>query len=265
MKLLVTDIDSTLSVGETVSDEVISACRTLYDNGWQIMIATGRTLQSCLSHIRQISALDTAIVYDGARVMRADTRGEIMGFKLSHDDVHEILELSWDSDLEIQVTGDEYIYCRKSDVETLDFCRNTGLECSIIDSPNISSKVFRVAFWGEQKAIRSFELICKNKFSERFSITRGGDYFLDILQKGVSKGYALEELIRRGDIQDPELIVAAGDHMNDFDLLSYADISAVPHDCTPEVLKLADIIIPSVGDHGFSFLAKVLTELRIES
>jgi hydroxymethylpyrimidine pyrophosphatase-like HAD family hydrolase len=87
MNLLVTDIDSTLSVGETVSEEVVSACRKLRGNGWQIMVATGRTLQSCLSHIRQISALDAAIVYDGARVMNARSGMEIMGFELDRKSV----------------------------------------------------------------------------------------------------------------------------------------------------------------------------------
>ena len=258
MNLLVTDIDCTLSVGETVSDEVIFACRALCDNGWQIMLATGRTLQSCKSHIRQIKALDTAIVYDGARVMCANSGEEILGFELSHSDALEILEYSWDSGLEIQITGDEIILCRESDVETLDFCRKTGLAYSLMNSPNITGKVFRVAYWGEQDAIRELELNLSNRFCKRFNITRGGDNFLDVLPVGISKGYALEQLIRMGYIQVSKITVAAGDHMNDFELLSYADISAVPHNCAPEILKLANIIMPSVEDNGFSFLARIL-------
>jgi len=258
MNLLITDIDYTLSVGETVSDEVISACRTLCDNGWQIMIATGRTLQSCLSHIRQISALDIAIVYDGARVMNAATCSEILGFELSREDVLEIMELSWDFDLEIQITGDECIFCRASDVETRDFCQKTGLLYRTIDTPVSGGKVYRVAFWGKQNIIRSLEIVLKKNFCERFNITRGGDNFLDVLPGGVSKGYALAQLISGGYVRTPGLTVAAGDHMNDFELLSYADISAVPHDCAPEVLRLADIIMPSALNHGFSFLAELL-------
>ena len=264
MKLLVTDIDSTLSLGSTVSNEVISACRTLYNSGWQIMIATGRTICSCLSHIRQISALDVAIVYDGARVMSANSGMEIMGFELSRDDALEIIEFSWDIDLEIQVTGDEMVYCRDSDIETIKFCQETGLAYSIVDSQSdIRGKIYRVAFWGDQNTIRSFELTLKDKFRKKYSITRGGDNFLDVLCGGISKGYALSELIRGGYIQTPELIIAAGDHMNDFELLSYADISVAPHNCAPEVLKLADIIMPSVENHGFSFLAKLLIDDNI--
>jgi Cof subfamily protein (haloacid dehalogenase superfamily) len=258
MKLLVTDIDSTLSVGETVSEEVISACRTLCDNGWQIMVATGRTLQSCLSHIRQISAIDTAIVYDGARVMSVKSGKEIMGFQLLHSDVHEILEISWNVDLEIQITGDECLFCRESDVETREFCNETALTHSIIDYPNISGNVYRVAFWGDQRKIRSLELVLRKSLNNRFNITRGGDKFLDVLPKGVSKGNTLSKLISLGFIEKPELIVAAGDHMNDYELLSFAQLAAVPDNCAPEVLKLADIVMPTVQNHGFTFLVETL-------
>jgi HAD superfamily hydrolase (TIGR01484 family) len=194
--------------------------------------------------------------------MNVKTGREILGFELSQSEVLEILELSWDSGLEIQITGDESLYCKASDVETRDFCQKTGLKYSIIDSPNVTGKVYRVAFWGKQSTIRSLEITLKNHFHERFYITRGGDYFLDVLSGGVSKGYALKQLISRGYMEAPELIVAAGDHLNDYELLNYADISAVPHDCAPEVLKLADIIMPSVENHGFSFLAKILTSRK---
>ena len=43
MKLFVTDIDDTLSVGETVSEEVKEACARLKDNGWDIMKKSSRT------------------------------------------------------------------------------------------------------------------------------------------------------------------------------------------------------------------------------
>ena len=43
MKLFITDIDDTLSIGEAVADEVREACSRLRSSGWEIMVATGRT------------------------------------------------------------------------------------------------------------------------------------------------------------------------------------------------------------------------------
>ncbi len=45
MKLLVTDIDETLSRGESVSPEVERACARLRENGWSLMVATEEFLR----------------------------------------------------------------------------------------------------------------------------------------------------------------------------------------------------------------------------
>ena len=69
MKLFVTDIDETLSVGETVSEEVRDACARLRNNDWDIMIATGRTFGTAKYHMRAAYASQPAILYDGGRIM----------------------------------------------------------------------------------------------------------------------------------------------------------------------------------------------------
>lgn len=257
MRILVTDIDSTLSLGEIVSREVAEACLELKKSGWEIMVATGRTLQSALSHISQIGAMGHAIVYDGARCMRTDGT-EVLGFDMSSDEAADILNFCWDFDVEIQVTGDELIYCRESDCETLDFCRSTGLKCSLINAPFVDDKIYRVAFWAGNKRINELQCALKDKFGERFGITRGGEFFLDVLSAGVSKGEMLDNLVLKGLIPKPSFVVAAGDHLNDFELLKRADFAAVPVDCVPELLPLADFVMPSVKEHGMKFLAEFL-------
>lgn len=264
MKLLVTDIDATLSVGETVSREVVAACRKLRAHGWEIMVATGRTLQSALSHIAQISALDTAIVYDGARCMKTDGT-EILGFELSESDAREILEFGWQHDAEVQVTCDELVCCRASDKATRSFCEGTNLAWSALNErahePKFGDvgRIFRVAFWNEDpSAICFLEEEMDKKFGGRFEITRGGEKFLDILAPGVSKGSALERLISGGHIEKPDFIAAAGDHLNDYELLRAADLSAAPRNCAGEILKLADFVMPSAQEHGMKFLVEHL-------
>ncbi len=53
MKLLVTDIDETLSRGEQLTPGVISACERLRGNGWTIMVASGRILAWQRCRIRE--------------------------------------------------------------------------------------------------------------------------------------------------------------------------------------------------------------------
>ena len=41
MKLFITDIDDTLSIGEAVADEVRETCSRLRSAGWEIMVVMG--------------------------------------------------------------------------------------------------------------------------------------------------------------------------------------------------------------------------------
>lgn len=53
-RILVTDIDGTLSHGEEVHPDVAAACTRLRENGWEIMVATGRILATSKNHIKAI-------------------------------------------------------------------------------------------------------------------------------------------------------------------------------------------------------------------
>ena len=52
--MLVTDIDGTLAHRDHVCDEVVQTCRRLKDDGWEIIIATGRILASARRLMRAV-------------------------------------------------------------------------------------------------------------------------------------------------------------------------------------------------------------------
>ena len=69
MKLFITDIDDTLSVGEAVADEVRGACSRLRGAGWEIMVATGRTYSTARGHMEAIGVTHPSILYNGGRIV----------------------------------------------------------------------------------------------------------------------------------------------------------------------------------------------------
>jgi Cof subfamily protein (haloacid dehalogenase superfamily) len=259
-KLLVTDIDETLSRGESVSPEVELACARLRENGWSLMVATGRILATAISHIRGIGSSLPAIVYDGGRVMDPSSGRSLCETPMDPSLALEIVGAGWHHPVELQIIGDEKAYCRYSDVMTRDFFAASGVPVDdTMESPSSPSKVYRVIFHGVPGCIRTLQYELKSRFSERAEIVQAGDGFLDILPRGVSKGAALASWIETLS-ERPELVVAAGDHHNDMELLSSAHIAAAPEDAADDVLKIARVIMPSAGRHGFASLAEWLLE-----
>ena len=256
MKLFVTDIDDTLSVGEVVSQEVKDACARLKNSGWEIMIATGRTFGTAKNHMRAASATQPAILYDGARVMSVEGK-EIHSFLLDHALAAKLLDFLWTLPAEIQIAGDEIVHCREDDVETARFYREAGMPVYYIGAPFIPGPVYRIGLWLKPDILPFVEREVKDAFGRYAEVVSGGTEFLDILPKGVSKGNALEfymsTLPRR-----PEIIVAAGDHKNDLTMLRCADVAVIPSNAAEVLLPLAGVVMPPAAENGISALARYL-------
>ncbi|MDR3230202.1 MAG: Cof-type HAD-IIB family hydrolase [Synergistaceae bacterium] len=256
MKLFVTDIDDTLSVGETVSVEVRRACARLRDAGWDIMIATGRTFGTSKNHMRAVGATQPAILYDGARTMTLDGR-EIRSSSFDPALAAEVLRSLWEAPVEIQIAGDEVVYCRESDGETVRFYREAGVPVhyvteTFIFQPFTIGPVYRIGLWVRPEDLSGLEARLRASF-DGVEALAGGARFLDVLPEGVSKGSALDRFLADLPVR-PEVIVAAGDHRNDLAMLLLADVAAVPRNAAESLLPLADIVIPSAAEHGVEAL-----------
>jgi Cof subfamily protein (haloacid dehalogenase superfamily) len=256
MKLFVTDIDDTLSVGEQVSEEVKDACARLKNSGWEIMIATGRTFGTAKKHMKAASATQPAILYDGARVMSVEGK-EIHSFLFDPALAAQLLDFLWTLPTEIQVAGDEIIHCRESDAETERFYRKAEIPVYYMAAPLISGPVYRIGLWLKPENFAFVESKVAAAFGEYAEVVSGGTEFLDILPQGVSKGSALECYLSRLP-RRPELVVAAGDHKNDLTLLRCADVAVVPANAAEALLPLADVIMPKAAENGIHALVQHL-------
>jgi Cof subfamily protein (haloacid dehalogenase superfamily) len=252
----VTDIDETLSVGETVSAEVRDACARLRRGGWDIMIATGRMFGAARKHLEAASASQPSIFYDGCRFMGLDG-AELHATLLPPSLAREILDFLWPLPLEIQIAGDEAVYCREDDRETIRFYRQTQVPFRFVSAPFAGEPIYRIGLWLAPERLPAVVEQLKDAFGGRAEISAGGTEFVDILPKGVSKGAVLERFVAALP-ERPEVIVAAGDNENDRTMLRFADVAAVPRNAAPALLPLADFVMPTALEHGLSALAGYL-------
>jgi Cof subfamily protein (haloacid dehalogenase superfamily) len=77
----------------------------------------------------------------------------------------------------------------------------------------------------------------------------GWTAWLDLAPEGVSKASGLEQLRRRLGVQ-PADTVAVGDGRNDIEMIQWAALGAVMDSAPPEVLAVADEILPDVQHDG---------------
>ena len=262
-KLLVTDIDGTLAHRDHVCDEVVQTCRRLKDDGWEIIIATGRILASARRLMRAVGALPQAIVYDGARIMTDGTGEELWGATIPPETVESILGMIWEAAPGIQVFGDEEVYCRPGDLLARRYFSALGVP--VMDDlirPRPIPGIFRVIVHGDPEEVEGIGLRVQGAFGGAARAVFAGDGFLDILGPGISKGAAMRKLLGFLLEKDgPALVAAAGDHLNDLEMLEQADIAITMEDAREPLLDVADIILPPASEKGFSKILEPLGSL----
>lgn len=88
-----------------------------------------------------------------------------------------------------------------------------------------------------------------SKFGDNLTIQLSGDYYVDIMNKGVNKGAALKEIQENLNISTAETM-AFGDYYNDIELLSRADFSYVMENANEDMFQYGKFIAKSNTENG---------------
>ena len=78
----------------------------------------------------------------------------------------------------------------------------------------------------------------KDKYAKDFTVVDSGDYWVDMIPKGVDKGTCLKALLDRLNIR-PEEVLAFGDQENDMAMLKLAETAYAMHTSAPHVIEAA--------------------------
>lgn len=217
-------------------------------------------MKSALPHALLIGAVSPAIVYDGARVMRLDSRTAVRESRLGGDVLSLALASVWDAPVMFQVFGDESVRCRPSDHRVAEYFRSIGVPVSPdLFSPKVEGEYFRGIVYGSPPDVLEARRVIEGAVGSRATMTMAGGAFLDILPPGVSKGTALDWYLEGLGCR-PQIVVAVGDHLNDEDLLDRADIAVSMEDAPPDLMRRADILLPPASEGGFRKLQEYLLD-----
>ncbi|SMG18414.1 HAD family hydrolase [Dethiosulfovibrio salsuginis] len=266
-RLLVTDLDGTMvDRSDRISKATSDSIEGLISAGWDVMVATGRTLSTSLSHMESLGSDLPAVVYDGGRVM--DRNGRALWERtMDRELALAILSAGWEYGLEVQVMGDEIVFCRPQDVKTMAFFDRTGLSYSpMLTDPIIpEGEIFRVMFFdptGSLAGAVSRDL--RRRFEGTTEVVLAGDGFVDVLPQGVSKGKALERWLDFSEIKY-HTIVAVGDNENDLELLKFADMAVAVSSAPEDLLSVAHWVVPPPEEDGPSVLVRRLLDFHSEN
>ncbi|QZY55219.1 Cof-type HAD-IIB family hydrolase [Crassaminicella profunda] len=259
-KAVISDLDGTLlNSDHRISDYTKKIIKNVVEKGIKFFIATGRHHMDA-SHIKEELSLDTTLISaNGSRVHRAEE--EIFACDLEGEIVKEILKMDFDDSVYKNIYQGNQWLAEKENLWLSEFKNESGFFYEVADFKSLKSyeaaKIFFICEEHE-KLVQVKEKLEKN-YGKKLNIAFSLPQCLEIMARGVSKGHALQKVLKEYNIH-PEEVVAFGDGFNDLEMLTVAGKGLVmgnANDKLKEALPNHEIIKTNDEDAVANYLEKL--------
>ncbi|MCL2244739.1 MAG: Cof-type HAD-IIB family hydrolase [Treponema sp.] len=273
IKALAIDLDGTTLLPDTTLGERTLRCiRTLISRGMQIIIATGRAIESSERFRSAMGAEGPMVFFNGAvvadvpscKILSADLISldvADFGADIARDlGIHYQIYLpagtSLEKDKENSEQKWETLVIDKKSPESEMYYRHTGIVPIEKDLKYITAMpelkgCIKGMFIADPSLHDEIRKRMYGRFGDQISIMRSFPTFLEVLSSGISKGAGLNIAMQHRGLK-PEEVIAFGDEENDLSMFEAAGHSAAPSSAREIIRDAADIIYGSNAEEGLA-------------
>lgn len=278
IKALAIDLDGTTLLPDTTLGERTRSCiRRLISKNMQIIIATGRAIEASERFRSAMEAEGPMVFFNGAEVADVPNGKVLYTNLIGLDVVDHGTNIARDLGVHYQIylqaglspeTGKEdpgqkweALLIERYGEEAEYYFNHTGIKPIITDLKKIAALPIDGCIKGMYIADPSLHDEIRKRMYDRFgdqiSVMRSFPTFLEVINKGVSKGEGLKIAMRHRGLK-PEEVIAFGDEENDVSMFTVAGFSAAPENAREKIKEAADIIYDSNAEEGLAvFLEKM--------
>ncbi len=243
-------------------ERTLAALRATRDAGLDVIVVTGRMVQSVRRYLEPAELNEPVICYQGAVV--ADANGNW----LRHEPIP--LELAREAIAAVETEGlglnvyvDDELYVSEITREARDYAGFQGLEIHevgnmlawLVEPPT------KLVCVGDPERLDGVQVRMKERLRERMYISKSLPYFLEFAAPGVTKGAGLDFLAAHMGFTR-ERTVAFGDGENDVELVEWAGYGIAVENAHERVKAAADWICPSAEEQGVAQVLELLIDSR---
>ena len=282
-KLVAIDLDGTLlnSYGE-VSEKNKNAIKNAMQNGKEIVIASGRPLQSAKSFALESGASNYVICGNGSLLY--DVRNDKILFDkfIDRQKVLEIIKICeensifyclYTENLTISKALNYNILFYNNENKKMPEDKQTNIKIIsdiykyVEENPNVGILKITICdessiiFGGIIKRLRQISDVdvLDVQHMARKVITSGTEdvkveyHYTEITSKDVNKWLAIQNLANRLNINSSE-VIAIGDNMNDKEMIENAGLGVIMGNSAEYMHEFADVVAPTNNDDGVAYI-----------
>jgi Cof subfamily protein (haloacid dehalogenase superfamily) len=257
-RIFFSDLDGTLlDDGGRVHPDTVKAFKELAAKGTRIVLASGRIPRNMVEVCEALDLTGPQITMNGALLCSPLTGEVLHGHTLDETAVRDHLGFARERELPaILAYPDGY---RAPDVEPLRIAFGAQLPAEVPDVDELArSEPYKTYLLTGRERFQAVLDEAYRVFDGRYHVTSGGvDDSVEILDLRANKGHAAIALARRLGVP-MTAVAAAGDGLNDVELLRACGVSIAMHEAPDHVRAAATHVAPPRSEGG---LVRAVEEL----
>nr|WP_304519769.1 Cof-type HAD-IIB family hydrolase [Clostridium estertheticum] len=233
-----------------IDEKIFDLIRDLNKKDIKFAAASGRFYSQLSINFKKVNTDMIFIAHNGALVKYNNKGKTIYSNNIAKEEIEHVINLNPNLGEEVFLAGEnEAFIVNPSEVI---FNELTDVDVPVVKLESFSklkSPIYKITYYMAGGVNLSIINLLKEKLHEKLEFVVSGDKWIDIMNKGISKGSAIKILQEKFEIDQKHTMVF-GDYYNDLAMFKAAHYSYAMKNAPEDVKKHAKFIAESNNDHG---------------
>ncbi|AKA69710.1 HAD family hydrolase [Clostridium scatologenes] len=251
IKLIASDMDGTLVNDEgKINEKVFGLINHLQEKNIRFAAASGRFYSQLSRNFKRIKTSMIFISHNGALV-KYNNKGETLYSScISPEDIEHVATLKRDFGEELFLGAAEDAYIVDPSEIILEEFKFVEVPWVIVKAfKEVKCPIYRMTYYIKNGVKQETVEYLKNNLNESLEFVVSGDKWIDIINKGTSKGKAIKILQEKFGIDENNTMVF-GDYYNDLSMFKAAYYSYAMENAPEDVKEHANFIAENNNNNG---------------
>ena len=231
--------------------------------GTHVIVVTGRMFRSVRPYVLDAGLDDPVICYQGALVANPVTGEVLRHVPIPRAVALEAIDAVVARGFHVNCYVDDELYVAEVTPEAESYAGFQHLPIHAVGDLHawLAADPTKLVAVGDPDALDELEAELKPAFAGRLYISKSLPFFLEFAHPDVSKGAGMAFVAERLGFTAAET-VACGDGENDRELLDWAGFAVAVANAQETILRIADLVVPSVEEEGVAALLEAFVDSR---
>lgn len=251
IKLIATDLDGTLINDDgKINGKMFDLIEYLNEKNIMFAAASGRFYSQLSKNFQRVSSDMLFIAHNGA-LIKYHRSGEILYSNcISQEDIKTVVGFKRQLGEELFLAGDNTAYTVNPSENILTTFNHAAVPVVVVKSfEEVKCPIHKMTYYVKDGIKPAMLKYLKDNLNDNLEFVLSGDNWIDIANKGVSKGNAIKILQEKFNINEKNTMVF-GDYYNDLTMFKAAHYSYAMENAPEDVKKHANFIAESNNDNG---------------